>query len=184
MEGSLSRSAHKGLEYRRQSVYAWLFVLLEAAIILVLLFLLLFSPVRVNGPSMSPTLQQGEILLIDRISLYLRTPDRGAMVIFSRPGTDEELIKRIIALPGETVDIVGGSVYVNGRKLDESAYASAHTDDFEPLTVPEGCVFVLGDQRGESLDSRDPALGCIPMQAIDGRVRFRVSPLGRISIFI
>ena len=184
MKEHLSRTAHKKAEYTRQNFYAWLFVLIQAFAVLALLFLLVLSPVRVNGGSMSPTLLPGEVLLVDRLSLYLRMPQRGDMVIFSHPETGEELIKRIIALPGETVEITGGHVYVNGCLLDESAYAPAEAETYSPVVVSEGAVFVLGDDRGQSMDSRDPALGCIPIARLDGRVRLRVSPLTRAALFV
>lgn len=176
------RSAHKQREYKKQNLYAWLFILAQAAVVVALVFVLFLSPVRVNGGSMSPTLMQDDVLLIDKLSLYLRTPARGDVVIFSHAGTGEELIKRVIALPGETVEITGGSVYVDGRLLDESAYAPAAAADYPATYVEAGHVFVLGDDRGQSLDSRE--LGCIPMQSLDGRVRFRVAPFARAALFL
>ncbi len=184
MKERLSRSAHKKAEYARQNFYAWMFVLIQAFAVLALLFLLVLSPVRVNGGSMSPTLLPGEVLLVDRFSLYLRMPQRGDMVIFSHPETGEELIKRVIALPGETVEIADGHVYVNGCLLDESAYSPALAEAYAPVAVPAGAVFVLGDDRGQSMDSRDPALGCIPLKNLDGMVRLRVSPLTRAALFV
>lgn len=184
MERQLSRSAYKKAEYRRQGMLAWIFVLFQGIVALVLLFTFVLSPVRVNGSSMSPTLEQGEVLLIDKLSLFLRMPQRGAMVIFTRPEAEEELIKRIIGMPGETVQLKEGCVYINGRKLDESAYSPAPVEEHEAIVVPEGCVFVLGDDRAQSLDSRDPSIGCIPLNELDGRVRLRVSPFSRIALFI
>lgn len=181
--GQLSRAAHKKAEYARHSFFAWLFVLFEVAAVLAVLFLLVLFPVRVSGSSMAPTLLQGEVLLIDRLTLLLRSPRRGDLVIFENAETGEELIKRVIALPGETVDIVNGTVYIDGRMLDESAYSPSHAQDFDPIVVPEDAVFVLGDDRTGSLDSRDPALGCVPLNRLDGKVRFRVSPLTRAALF-
>lgn len=179
----LSRAAHKKAEYARHSFFAWLFVLVEVAAVLAMIFLVILFPVRVSGASMSPTLMQGEILLIDRLTLFLRSPKRGDLVIFENPATGEELIKRVVALPGETVDIVNGIVYIDGRKLDESAYAPTAGADYMPAVVPENSVFVLGDDRAGSLDSRDPDLGCIPFSRLDGKVRVRVSPLTRAALF-
>ena len=179
----LSRVAHKKAEYARHSFFAWLFVLFEVAAVLALIFLLVLFPVRVSGSSMAPTLQQGEILLIDRLTLFLRSPRRGDLVIFENPDTGEELIKRVIALPGETVDIVNGVVYIDGRMLDETAYSPSASIDFAPVIVPEDAVFVLGDDRAGSLDSRDPDLGCVPLNMLDGKVRVRVSPLTRAALF-
>ncbi len=179
----LSRAVHKKAEYARHSFFAWLFVLLEVAAALVVVFVLVLFPVRVSGSSMAPTLQQGEVLLIDRLTLFLRSPRRGDLVIFENPSTGEELIKRVIALPGETVEIANGTVYIDGRMLDESSYSPSAAKEFEAAVVPEETVFVLGDDRAGSLDSRDPALGCVPLNLLDGKVRVRVSPLNRAALF-
>ncbi len=179
----LSRAAHKKAEYARHSFFAWLFVLVEVVGVLALIFLLVLFPVRVSGSSMAPTLLQGEILLIDRLTLFLRSPRRGDLVIFENPSTGEELIKRVVALPGETVDLVNGVVYIDGRMLDESTYSPSAGEDYAPIVVPEDAVFVLGDDRKGSLDSRDPGLGCVPLKSLDGKVRIRVSPLTRAALF-
>ncbi|MDL2235282.1 signal peptidase I [Christensenellaceae bacterium OttesenSCG-928-L17] len=184
MEAKLPlRSAYKQAEYKRQSVYAWLFILAQALLLIAALFFFLFTPVRVNGTSMAPTLHAGEILLIDKLSLFLRTPERGAMVIFEHPETEEELIKRVIAYAGETVQIQNGQVFIDGRLLSEDAYMpSAGAEDFGPVAVEAGCVFVLGDDRAQSVDSR--AFGSIPLRLLDGRVRFRIAPINKAALYL
>lgn len=184
MEQHILRSANKQREYRTQSLLAWAFIILQVFVIIFLLFVVILSPTRVNGSSMSPTLVEGEVLLVDRLSLFVRTPSRGAMVIFKNPHSDEELIKRIIALPGETIQINNENIYINGRLLDESSYSPAPAEEFDALVVPEGCVFVMGDDRANSLDSRDPSISCIPVEQLHGRVRFRISPFSRVALFL
>ena len=179
----LKRSEYKKAEYAKNSFYSWLFILAQAFLALAFVFFFAFWPVRVRGNSMTPTLIADEVLLIDRFTLYLWSPQRGDMVIFRTPEFGE-LIKRIIALPGETVAIFNGRVYINGQMLDESAYSPTAAEDFPPLEVPEGVVFVLGDSRSISQDSRDQRIGCIPFSALDGRVRLRVAPLERIALFL
>ena len=182
---NLSRSAHKAPEYARRNFYTWLLVFFEAAAVLMILFLLALIPAKVNGSSMSPTLLDGEVLLVDRVSMYVRMPQRGEIVTFAHPQTGEELIKRVIGMPGETVEITGGHVYVNGRLLDESSYLNSGAPaDFPATVVPWESVFVLGDDRAASTDSRDPAVGCVALHSIDGTVRLRVSPLTRASLFL
>lgn len=186
MEQVLSRSAHKKAEYRRQTILAWVYVGVLVALVLFALVRFVLAPVRVNGASMLPTLTEGEVLLIDKLSLFLRTPPRGSMVVFALPDRSETFIKRIIAMPGETVQIKEGGVYVNGYLLDESLYAPdmRGVEDFDALVVPEGKVFVLGDDRPISLDSRDPSIGCVPLEELEGRVRLRLTPFSKISLFI
>lgn len=180
---ALSRSMHKQAEYKRQNLYAWLFIFAQVAIFIGLIFFFFLSPVRVNGQSMSPMLQEGDILLIDKLTYHLRSPKRGDMVIFPHPETGEELIKRVIAFAGETVEITEGRVYINGVYLDESSYLEAAPDlDFRSTVVEINTIFVLGDERNMSLDSRD--LGGVALRSIDGLVRFRVAPLNRTNIFL
>jgi len=179
-----SRTENKQAEYRRGNLWAWLFTALEAVAVLALLFTVALFPERVNGTSMAPTLRPNEILLVDRVTLFLRAPRRGELVIFKSPATGEELIKRVVGLPGETVQITDGRVYIDGRRLLEDAYSPDAAQDYGPEIVPEGAVFVLGDERNASLDSRDPAIGCVPYGKLDGRVRFRVSPIDRAAVFL
>ncbi|MDL2258030.1 signal peptidase I [Eubacteriales bacterium OttesenSCG-928-K08] len=178
------RSAYKQREYRRHGIYAWLFILAQAAVVIALLFFFLITPVKVTGESMEPTLSPGDVLLIDRLSLYLRTPQRGNIVIFHHPHTGEPLIKRVVALGGETIEITGGKVYINGRLLDESSYSPESAADYPATLVEDGCVFVLGDQREKSLDSRSESLGCVPLSLLYGRVRLRVAPIDRPALFV
>lgn len=181
-----SRAEGKRAQYRRQNALSWAYIIVLAAAALAAVFLLFLQPVSVQGASMAPTLAEGEVLLIDRLALYLKTPARGDMVIFPHPNTGEELIKRIIAFPGETIEITEGRIYVDGRLLDESAYLPADADNgvLEATVVPAGRVFVLGDHRGESFDSRDAAFGCIPLSSLDGIVRLRVAPFSKANLFL
>ncbi len=180
----LLRSEGKQREYKKHSALNWLIIVLEAGAAIALLFLLLLQPVRVSGLSMEPTLEQSEVLLIDRLGMFIHTPKRGDMVIFVNPVSGEELIKRVIAFAGETVELTDGIVYINGVRLDESAYITHPDGEMKSICVPDGAVFVLGDNRAQSLDSRDEALGCVPMAQLDGVVRIRVSPLNRINLFL
>ncbi len=179
----LKRSELNKAEYAKNSFYSWLFILTQAFLVLAVVFFFAFWPVRVSGSSMAPTLIADEVLLIDRFTLYLWAPQRGDMVVF-RTSMFGELIKRVIALPGETVSIVDGRIYIDGLMLDENAYSPTDAEGFLQIEVPEDAVFVLGDSRSCSQDSRDPNLGCIPLEALDGRVRLRVSPLQRIALFL
>ncbi len=177
------RSADKEKFYRNQRIFSWLCSIAEILLALIIVFMLLVRPFRVVGASMQPTLAEGDLLLVDRISQYLRTPQRGDMVIFKSPADGQEIIKRIVAFAGETVDIVDGQVYINGYALDESRYAVPNESDFSPVTIPDGCVFVLGDNRAQSTDSRDPNFGYVNLETIVGTVRLRITPVSKINWF-
>lgn len=113
-----------------------------------------FAQIQVFDVSMQHTLYEGHRLIEDRISYRFSEPERGDIVIVNGPEYDKRLIKRVIALPGEVVDIAEGEVWVNGVRLDES-YAQGITaarGQSMPYTVPDGHVFVMGDNRERSLD--------------------------------
>ncbi len=117
---------------------------------------------EIPSESMVPTLQIGDRLLVDKLAYRFRSPARGEIIVFKYPGDDtRDFIKRIIALPGETLEIRNRVVYINGRPLTDEVYAQ-HTDmdriplrdDYGPVTVPYGSYFMMGDNRENSADSR------------------------------
>ncbi len=148
-----------------------------------------FEPTIVDGQSMQTTLMDGEHIFIDKFSYGVTEPERGDVVIVHYPGRSEHFVKRIVALEGETIEIRDGYVYIDGGRLDESAYAneewygrirllvnSPQSHD-GVYTVPEGHVFVMGDNRNWSKDSRSREVGAIPVTEILGRARFVFWPL-------
>jgi signal peptidase I len=140
--------------------------------------------VYVASASMAPTLPQGEHLFLEKVTYRLRPPRRGEVVVFPSPLQDgKDLIKRVIALPGETVEIRNKTVSVNGAVLSEKYAVFTRPDEIlqgdnlGPLLVPAGAVFVLGDNRDESGDSRDwldPVTGqhmyYVPIKSIKGKI--------------
>ena len=150
--------------------------------IVLLLFMLLFRVVIVSGPSMKQTLHHGDTLILLSSSVY-REPKCGDIVVAAKDSfkNGEPIIKRVIATEGQTVDIdfVNGIVYVDGVALDEP-YTNTPTNLYEgvsfPLTVDEGCVFVMGDNRNESKDSRSPEIGLIDCREILGKAIFLLLP--------
>lgn len=109
---------------------------------------------RIDGSSMNPTLRHGEYLLINNLSYYLEEPERGDIIVFHHPNTDLNLIKRVIGLPGDQVEVIDQHVQVNGILLDEP-YIQANPTYAGSWTVPEGNYFVLGDNRNSSSDSHN-----------------------------
>lgn len=184
-EAPASRVARHRGAYRVQTLLTWFATLSVAVAALYVVFFLWLVPVRVSGDSMQPTLQNGEIVLIDRAAKYWKTPDRGDIIAFTDPKTGGLLLKRVVATGGESIDLVDGCAYVDGCPLDESDYlqktlASANAS---VVTVPPGAVYVLSDDRGYGGDSRDPSVGCIRYEQIRGVVRIRLLPAKRIALF-
>lgn len=117
------------------------------------------EPVYVASPSMEPSLRTGTLLILDKLTLRLRPPRRGDVLSFRSPVADQDLLKRVIALPGETVEMREKSVFINGKALEEPYAVHSRAgerlegDTFAPLVVPPQSYFVLGDNRDESSDS-------------------------------
>ena len=152
--------------------------LLTYAIIAIAIRTFLFEPVRVDGESMLPTLQNGETMFVEKVSYMFKEPERGDIVICFYPGYTESCVKRVIGLPGETLTILSGKVYINGEPLDESEYWGDVIQSWDmPFRVEEGSVFVMGDNRNASKDSRNSSVGCIPYDKILGKVRAVIWPV-------
>lgn len=155
-------------------------------VLMVVLFALgirtfLFEPIRVDGDSMVPTLINNEHMFVEKVGYWFEAPQRGQIVICFYPGYTESCVKRVVGLPGEVVQVTNGRVLINGAAIDESAYwAGEIFSDTEPVTVGPKQVFVMGDNRNGSKDSRNPYVGCIPYYKVEGRVRAVIWPLGRV----
>ena len=163
------------------SSFEWVASAVYALIFVALFLCLTFRVVTVSGDSMRDTLNSGDRLLLCGL---MYTPEHGDIVVVHR-NDDTPLIKRVIALEGDTIRIDGSSgiVYRNGEALSEPYVLGGFTTTYgmdEEIVIPEGHIFVMGDNRRESLDSR--LLGSIPMENLVGKVYFRISPnLGRIE---
>jgi signal peptidase I len=142
------------------------------------------EPIRVEGDSMAPTLTNNEDMLVEKVSYWFADPMRGDIVICFYPGYTESCVKRVIGLPGETVSISGGDIYIDGELLDESDYWQGEIiGDMEPVTVGNREVFVVGDNRNGSKDSRNPSVGCVPYSKVVGRVIAVVWPVSEYETF-
>lgn len=169
-----------------REVLSWVFYL---ALLIVVSFLVIhFVGERtvVSGDSMYPTLQDGDNLIVDKISYRFKAPKRFDIVVFPfQYQEDTYYIKRIIGLPGETVQIVDGMVYINGKMLKDN-YGSEQIRNSglasEAITLGEEEYFVLGDNRNNSADSREPSVGNIPRSKIEGRAFVRIWPTDRFGL--
>lgn len=138
---------------------------------------------RVEGRSMLPSLTTDNLVLVTKISYLTSTPDRGDVMVISKPSEQrEDLVKRVVGLPRETVEMRDGKVFINGIGLDESAYVeNLGNYSMPPLVLGADAYFVLGDNRRESEDSR--RFGPVPARAIIGKVWFVYWPFDLFGIF-
>jgi len=127
------------------------------------------------GPSMQPNLYRGDRVMIEKISYRMHKPKRGDIVVAERPNGEVALIKRIVALPGETIEVRDGHVLIDGQTIDEPWVGNFGGPDYSLTEIPPGHIFIMGDNRGNSHDSRH--IGPIPIEDIKGRVWLVYWPL-------
>ena len=169
-------------------IWSWIWSFIVAFIIVGGVYFFLGRPFTVSGASMYPTLHNGDRMVLSKVG----DVHRFDVVILKAPDENVEYIKRVIGMPGDTVEMKSGILYINGKKVDQPfintealAKQTVFIDDFtlESLTgeskVPEGKYFVLGDNRGVSKDSR--MIGFIDRSAIEGKAVFTIWPFGRIG---
>ena len=169
----------------RREIYDWIQSLMAALIFCVILFSFVIRLIDVKGPSMNPTLYEGDKMVVSDL---LYKPKAGDIVIFKNVDENNEekaLVKRVIATEGQEVniDFENGIVYVDGEPLEEEYAAEPihnKLDFIGPKTVPDGCVFVLGDNRNSSRDSRAKSIGMVDERLILGKVYAVVYPIDAI----
>lgn len=180
-------SSTSGLGKGTKSCYEWMEAIIPALILIMVFFTFVIRSITVSGPSMIPTLEDQYKVWVSCIGY---TPHQGDVVVVDGAGTalNEVIVKRVIATEGQTVDIdfMNGIVYVDGEPLDESAYIengiTRNQYDVEfPQTVPAGHVFVLGDNRPVSMDSRDSMVGMIDQRYIIGKVQLVYQPFSEFG---
>ncbi|MDE6635888.1 MAG: signal peptidase I [Lachnospiraceae bacterium] len=167
-------------------------LLVYGVIILVFVFLVpryVFQLTIVDGESMTDTLQDNDRLFVEKVSYRFGDPDRFDIIVFypfGRDDPDDYYVKRIIGLPGETVQIIDSVIYINNEPLSENyrkePYMAYNGIANEPLLLGEDEYFVLGDNRNGSTDSRDPDTGPVKRENIDGRVVLRVYPFDEFGL--
>ena len=173
---------NEGLSKGRKAL-RWLREVLEtilpAVLIAFLINFFLAQATQVHGQSMEPTLHSEQRLVVEKVSYHFHGPRRGDIIVLKSPQSPELLIKRVIGLAGETVEIRQGRVYINGQELDEPYLAKSTGGNWGPIIVSPLHIFVLGDNRGFSNDSR--AFGMVPIESIVGRAWVSYWPLDKVG---
>lgn len=168
-----------------REVVSWIFYLAAVVMAAYLMVTYVCERTRVQGDSMYGTLSDGDNLIVDKISYRFMSPKRFDIVVFPfQYQEDTYYIKRIIGLPGEMVQISDGNIYINGSRLKEDyGYESIRNPGLasKPVTLGEDEYFVLGDNRNNSSDSREPSVGNITGDEIVGKAVLRIWPLNRLG---
>lgn len=176
----------EGEAAEEQSPRFWVFVkeLVDTVVLAFILFVIinaLTARVRVDGPSMEPSFFNNNRVVVSKISYMLGDIQRGDVIVFpAPPNPDEDYIKRVIGLPGDEIMVMGGTVYVNGDALVEPYISAPPVSNLRPTVVPEGQVFVMGDNRNVSSDSR--SWGPLNVDAIIGKAVFVYWPFNNVHV--
>lgn len=163
----------------KREILEWVKALLIAAIAVVLIRTFLFTMIRVDGRSMLETLHHNDRIAATIIDLKVVGPKRGDIVILKYPGSSDNVIKRVIGEPGDTIEIASGVTYLNGEPLDEPYVEHPDRDNHAPITLGEDEYYVMGDNRANSRDSR--IVGPVTKDRFIAKARLRIWPIDRIG---
>ncbi len=163
-------------QHESNELKEWLKSIALAVVIALVIRFFFFETFLVEGTSMYPTLKHHERLIVNKIVYNFKEPEQGDIVVFNY-APRRDFIKRIVAFDGDEVEIREGRLYVNKKLIVEPYIRNQAMHDYGPVIVPEGHVFVLGDNRVNSMDSRDPAVGPIALEKIKGKAMLVFWPL-------
>ncbi len=171
---------------KKSESWEWIKAILIAVILMFIIRQFIFAPVVVDGESMFPTLEDRDRMIVSKINYRFGEPKRFDIIVFHAP-SGKDYIKRVIGLPGDKVEYRNDTLYINGEEIKEPyldelkvMYGGAVTNDFIADEIPEDHVFVLGDNRPESRDSR--SIGPVPFEEIVGKTNIVFWPLRNIQI--
>ena len=156
----------------------WVISIVAAVVMALLIRTFIVELYIVDGPSMRPTLEHEQRLVVNKFIYRVRNPEKGEILIFKYPrDTSRDFIKRVIATGGDTIEIKEGRVYVNDQMLKEDYILEKTRTEYPKVTVPEGTIFVMGDNRNNSDDSRFADVGFVPLDLIKGKAVIVFWPL-------
>ena len=160
----------------------WVISILIAVVLAFFIRYFVVELYLVDGPSMRPTLQSRERLVVNKFIYRFRAPERGEVLVFRYPkDPSRDFIKRVIAVPGDTIEIKDGRVFVNQQLMNEPYILSKTRGDYPLATVPAGHIFVMGDNRNNSEDSRFADVGFVPYDLIKGKAVLVFWPVDQLK---
>lgn len=162
----------------KESAWGWIISIAIAVVVALIIRSFVFEPIMVKESSMLPTLHEDQSMGVEKVSRYSSLPSRGDIVIVTEPDNGETLVKRVVGLPGDTLEVKNSTLYVNGQPQSEPYVSKTPYNDMKPVTVPVNSIFVMGDNRVVSKDSR--FFGAVNRNAIIGHALFVIWPFNEI----
>jgi len=160
-----------------QALIFYTFVLLPIKIFIL-------CPIKAVGCCMFPTMPVSSTVLLNKTAYWFTSPKRGDIISFRIKNFDQCIMKRVVGLPGETIEIYNNMVYVNGKELEEPYVFTSTYGEYGPVTIPENHVFVMGDNRGNSIDSRTEEIGTVPVEKIEGKALCCILSLNKVKLLV
>ena len=161
----------------------WLISIIVAVVLAFCIRTFIVDPYLVSGPSMMPTLEDRERLLVNKFIYYVRAPQKGEIIVFRYPSDpSRDFIKRVIATGGDTIEVIDGHTFVNGKELTEGYIREPFHTNYRKAKVPEGHVFVMGDNRNNSEDSRFKDVGFVEHRLVKGKASVIFWPISKARV--
>ncbi len=165
-----------------QEVKDWVVSILIALVLAFFIRYFIVELYMVEGPSMRPTLVNSERLVVNKFIYHFKQPERGELLVFRYPrDPSRDFIKRVIAVAGDTIELKDGRLFLNGQLLNETYILEKTRGSYPLATVPEGTIFVMGDNRNNSEDSRFRDVGFVPLDMVKGKAVMVFWPLDHIK---
>ncbi len=182
------QSEHRTEKSRWQAVWENLQIVAIALVLALLIRTFIAEPRYIPSDSMLPTLEEGDRLVVEKVSYYFHSPHKGDIIVFEPPlqlqlqgyQKEQAFIKRVIGTPGKTVKVMEGTVYIDNLPLKEDYIDESPIYNLQPVTVPDGQLFVMGDNRNNSNDSH--VWGFLPQKNVIGHAVFRFFPWQRVNL--
>lgn len=166
-----------------KEIMEWIVSIIVAVALVLVIHNYIGQLVRVDGASMQPTLYTDQRVVVTKIPYWNdENIERGDIVITKYPGSRENFVKRVLALPGDTIEITDGVLYINKTEIDEPYIKETMYADYQLTTIPEGHYFVMGDNRNNSKDSRNSSVGALPREMIQGRAYAIIWPFADLEL--
>ena len=175
----MQRKASVATNRKREAV-GWVISLVAAVAIALALRFFVFEFIRVDGESMEPTLKTDEYVFMEKVTYWFEEPKFGDIVICYYPHRAETFVKRVIGTEGDTIEIKGGTLFIN-NEADTTYFSGYLEHDLAPVVVPENSVFVMGDNRNASMDSTNSSIGPLSYDMILGKALFVIWPFDKMQ---